>query len=72
MMKCSTSLWFVDMSSSPTTFHLDDRKPPKIVDTNDRFLRKITVGQGNTEKGHSRQVRVCDVTPPTSCKMSGI
>ena len=27
-----------------------------VLDTNDRFLRKITVGQGNTEKGHSRQV----------------
>ncbi|RXN26588.1 monofunctional C1-tetrahydrofolate mitochondrial [Labeo rohita] len=27
----------------------------RVVDTNDRFLRKITVGQANTEKGHSRQ-----------------
>lgn len=30
---------------------------PTVVDTNDRFLRKITVGQANTEKGHARQVR---------------
>ncbi|XP_060722097.1 monofunctional C1-tetrahydrofolate synthase, mitochondrial [Tachysurus vachellii] len=29
----------------------------RVVDTNDRFLRKITVGQGNTEKGHSRQTQ---------------
>lgn len=28
-----------------------------VVDTNDRFLRKITIGQANTEKGCSRQVR---------------
>lgn len=26
------------------------------MDTNDRFLRKITIGQGSTEKGFSRQV----------------
>ena len=26
------------------------------MDTNDRFLRKITIGQGSTEKGYSRQV----------------
>uniref|UniRef100_A0A8D0YID9 Monofunctional C1-tetrahydrofolate synthase, mitochondrial n=1 Tax=Sus scrofa TaxID=9823 RepID=A0A8D0YID9_PIG len=29
----------------------------RVLDTNDRFLRKITVGQGNTEKGHSRQAQ---------------
>ena len=27
----------------------------RVVDTNDRFLRKITVGQGPAEKGHSRE-----------------
>lgn len=27
----------------------------RVMDTNDRFLRKITVGQGPMEKGHSRQ-----------------
>ncbi|XP_039202844.1 monofunctional C1-tetrahydrofolate synthase, mitochondrial isoform X1 [Crotalus tigris] len=29
----------------------------RVVDTNDRFLRKITIGQANTEKGFSRQTR---------------
>ncbi|KAF7690562.1 hypothetical protein HF521_012366 [Silurus meridionalis] len=29
----------------------------RVVDTNDRFLRKITVGQANTEKGLSRQTQ---------------
>ncbi|XP_060024035.1 monofunctional C1-tetrahydrofolate synthase, mitochondrial isoform X3 [Lagenorhynchus albirostris] len=29
----------------------------RVVDTNDRFLRKITIGQGNTEKGFSRQAQ---------------
>lgn len=27
-----------------------------MLDTNDRFLRKITVGQGPLEKGHTREV----------------
>lgn len=27
----------------------------RVVDTNDRFLRKITVGQSPTEKGHARE-----------------
>ncbi|XP_029079800.1 monofunctional C1-tetrahydrofolate synthase, mitochondrial isoform X2 [Monodon monoceros] len=27
----------------------------RVMDTNDRLLRKITIGQGNTEKGFSRQ-----------------
>ncbi|XP_063235679.1 C-1-tetrahydrofolate synthase, cytoplasmic isoform X2 [Bacillus rossius redtenbacheri] len=27
----------------------------RVLDTNDRFLRKITVGQSPTEKGHSRE-----------------
>lgn len=27
-----------------------------VVDTNDRFLRKITVGQASTEKGQIREV----------------
>jgi formyltetrahydrofolate synthetase len=26
-----------------------------VVDTNDRFLRKITIGQSPTEKGYSRE-----------------
>ncbi|XP_046401425.1 C-1-tetrahydrofolate synthase, cytoplasmic isoform X2 [Ischnura elegans] len=27
----------------------------RVVDTNDRFLRKITIGQSSTEKGHTRE-----------------
>lgn len=29
----------------------------RVLDTNDRFLRKITIGQGSTEKGYSRQAQ---------------
>lgn len=29
--------------------------PFTVMDTNDRFLRKITVGQGPNEKGHTRE-----------------
>ena len=29
----------------------------RVIDTNDRFLRKITIGQSPTEKGHTREVR---------------
>ncbi|NXC44111.1 C1TM protein, partial [Penelope pileata] len=29
----------------------------RVVDTNDRFLRKITIGQANTEKGFVRQAQ---------------
>uniref|UniRef100_A0A671P3X9 formate--tetrahydrofolate ligase n=1 Tax=Sinocyclocheilus anshuiensis TaxID=1608454 RepID=A0A671P3X9_9TELE len=29
----------------------------RVIDTNDRFLRKITVGQANTEKGNARQTQ---------------
>jgi formyltetrahydrofolate synthetase len=28
-----------------------------VMDTNDRFLRKITIGQGKDEKNMTRQVR---------------
>lgn len=28
-----------------------------VLDTNDRFLRKITVGQSPTEKGYTREVK---------------
>jgi len=27
-----------------------------VIDTNDRFLRKITIGQSATEKGYTREV----------------
>ena len=30
----------------------------RVIDTNDRYLRKITVGQSPTEKGHTREVGV--------------
>lgn len=43
-----------------------------VVDTNDRFLRKVTVGQASTETGHSRQVRVRATTPPCSREASWI
>lgn len=29
-----------------------------VIDTNDRFLRKITIGQGVQEKGHTREVKI--------------
>uniref|UniRef100_H2QTW9 formate--tetrahydrofolate ligase n=1 Tax=Pan troglodytes TaxID=9598 RepID=H2QTW9_PANTR len=29
----------------------------RVLDTNDRFLRKITIGQGNAEKGYYRQAQ---------------
>ncbi len=28
----------------------------RVLDTNDRYLRKITIGQSPTEKGHTREV----------------
>ncbi|CAL1535691.1 unnamed protein product [Lymnaea stagnalis] len=33
----------------------------RVIDTNDRFLRKITIGQGSQEKGHEREVQF-DIT----------
>lgn len=29
----------------------------RVIDTNDRYLRKITIGQSATEKGYTREVR---------------
>lgn len=29
----------------------------RVIDTNDRYLRRVTVGQSPTEKGHTREVR---------------
>ena len=29
-----------------------------VLDTNDRFLRKITIGMAATEKGHERETQV--------------
>ncbi|XP_015584990.1 C-1-tetrahydrofolate synthase, cytoplasmic isoform X2 [Cephus cinctus] len=31
----------------------------RVVDINDRFLRKITIGQSPTEKGHTRETSFC-------------
>ena len=38
----------------------------RVIDTNDRYLRKITVGQSPTEKGHTREVRCLEVHTVTS------
>lgn len=35
-----------------------------VLDTNDRFLRKITIGQSPTEKGHTRTVTSSPVIAP--------
>lgn len=34
--------------------------PNAVLDTNDRFLRKITIGQNPTEKGYTRTVNIVD------------
>ena len=38
----------------------------RVVDVNDRFLRKITVGQGATEQGHSRETGF-DISVASEC-----
>ncbi|KAI1240913.1 Monofunctional C1-tetrahydrofolate synthase, partial [Lamprotornis superbus] len=43
---------FVRLDIDPSTITWQ-----RVVDTNDRFLRKITVGQANTEKGFARQAQ---------------
>ncbi|XP_028653523.1 monofunctional C1-tetrahydrofolate synthase, mitochondrial [Erpetoichthys calabaricus] len=43
---------FVRLDIDPSTITWQ-----RVVDTNDRFLRKITVGQANTEKGFTRQTQ---------------
>uniref|UniRef100_A0A8C5T4Z6 formate--tetrahydrofolate ligase n=1 Tax=Malurus cyaneus samueli TaxID=2593467 RepID=A0A8C5T4Z6_9PASS len=43
---------FVRLDIDPSTITWQ-----RVVDTNDRFLRKITVGQANTEKGLVRQAQ---------------
>ena len=30
----------------------------RVIDTNDRYLRKITIGQSATEKGRTREVSI--------------
>lgn len=38
----------------------------RVIDVNDRFLRKITVGQNSTEKGHER-VTGFDISVASEC-----
>ena len=37
----------------------------RVIDTNDRYLREITIGQSPTEKGHSRTVCHCTLDAHT-------
>ncbi|KAM6953869.1 monofunctional C1-tetrahydrofolate synthase, mitochondrial [Aplochiton taeniatus] len=45
-----TSFVRLDLDPSKVTWQ-------RVVDTNDRFLRKVTVGQASTEKGHTRETQ---------------
>nr|BAK01642.1 predicted protein [Hordeum vulgare subsp. vulgare] len=47
---------FAILDIDPTTLTCN-----RVIDTNDRFLRKITVGQATTEQGHSRETQF-DIT----------
>ena len=38
----------------------------RVLDTNDRFLRKITIGQSDTEKGHEREAAF-DIAVASEC-----
>ena len=38
----------------------------RVLDTNDRFLRKITIGQGDAEKGHAREAAF-DIAVASEC-----
>ena len=38
----------------------------RVLDTNDRFLRKITIGQSDTEKHHAREVAF-DIAVASEC-----
>jgi methylenetetrahydrofolate dehydrogenase (NADP+)/methenyltetrahydrofolate cyclohydrolase/formyltetrahydrofolate synthetase len=38
----------------------------RVVDTNDRFLRKITIGQGDAEQGHHREAGF-DISVASEC-----
>jgi len=41
---------FVRLDIDPSTITFN-----RVIDTNDRFLRKITIGQGKEEKGKTRE-----------------
>ena len=43
---------FVRLDIDPSTITWN-----RVIDTNDRFLRKITVGQSATEKGQTRETQ---------------
>nr|XP_053633121.1 C-1-tetrahydrofolate synthase, cytoplasmic-like isoform X1 [Cherax quadricarinatus]XP_053633130.1 C-1-tetrahydrofolate synthase, cytoplasmic-like isoform X1 [Cherax quadricarinatus]XP_053633136.1 C-1-tetrahydrofolate synthase, cytoplasmic-like isoform X1 [Cherax quadricarinatus] len=47
---------FVRLNIDPSTISWQ-----RVMDTNDRFLRKITIGQSPTEKGHTRECQF-DIT----------
>ena len=38
----------------------------RVLDTNDRFLRKITIGESDTEKGHAREAAF-DIAVASEC-----
>lgn len=38
----------------------------RVLDVNDRFLRKITIGQGATEQGHTRETGF-DISVASEC-----
>jgi methylenetetrahydrofolate dehydrogenase (NADP+) / methenyltetrahydrofolate cyclohydrolase / formyltetrahydrofolate synthetase len=38
----------------------------RVLDVNDRFLRKITIGQNSTEKGHDRETGF-DISVASEC-----
>ncbi|XP_078473005.1 C-1-tetrahydrofolate synthase, cytoplasmic-like isoform X2 [Lampetra planeri] len=40
-----------------SSFRADPNAASQVLDTNDRYLRKVTVGQSPTEKGHSRETQ---------------
>jgi methylenetetrahydrofolate dehydrogenase (NADP+) / methenyltetrahydrofolate cyclohydrolase / formyltetrahydrofolate synthetase len=46
---------FVRLDIDPSTITWN-----RVVDTNDRFLRRMTIGESPTEKGHERQTQVED------------
>jgi formyltetrahydrofolate synthetase len=47
---------FVRLNIDPTTLTCN-----RVIDTNDRFLRKITIGQSPTEQGLTRETQF-DIT----------
>lgn len=51
---------FLDIDPDTITWH-------RVCDTNDRFLRKITVGQSDTEKGHVRETKYVFQSPRNVC-----